>query len=277
MPALWGCATGTFRPSHRSSHPLPIWQERGDVELEGSTIHGRSCYLGQDRSGRHLFAKGVGWVHSQGWEPSHGNCGVFPRWGAERERDFALRFAALGVSVVRPVAIVAHQEVPAAQGGPARPAIEIKDLDGQPAWPCMYVYSSAARWRLADLSYLSERERRQIAGGVQGYREWLHGLLTRLGESCGLLHAAGGYDYSLSAHNVFCDGMRVDFEYAVLPDLPHREAALNTDESAWRDKELDGLRRLAWEVAELMRVDVPVNEVTAWWQRAYQGVRKARG
>lgn len=64
--------------------------------------------------------------------------------------------------------------------------------------------------------------------------------------------------------------MRVDFEYAYLPALPHREAALNADASVWRDKELDGLRRLAWETAELLQVNAAIDEVTSWWEIPYR-------
>jgi hypothetical protein len=181
-----------------------------------------------------------------------------------------LKFAALGAPVVQPVAIITHKTIPDSRGGAARTAAEVLDLDGQPAWPSMYVYSSTARWRLADLYYLSEDERRQICGAGKEPCEWLQGLLGSVGRSCGLLHAVGGHDYSLTSHNIYCDGVRVDFEYAYLPDLPHRETALNTDASVWRDKELDGLRRLAWEVAELLRVDVPLVQVTRWWETAYK-------
>jgi hypothetical protein len=97
MPVLWGAATGNFQPTRCSSRRLPSQWNYAEMHFEGSTIHGRSCYLGQDHSGQHFFAKGVGWIHSNGWEPAHGNCGVFPRWGAERERSFALSFAALVV------------------------------------------------------------------------------------------------------------------------------------------------------------------------------------
>jgi hypothetical protein len=270
MPAIWGAATGTFRPPRRASYPLPTWGDLQELQLDSRTIHGRSCYLGQDVSGRHYFAKGIGWIYSYGWEPCFGNSGILPRWAAERERDFAIRLAAMNVSVVQPVAIIAHREVPDAQGGPARQTAEVKDLDGQPAWPSMYIYSSAARWRLADLWYLSERERLDICGGEEGCKQWLCDILTRLGESCGLLHAAGGHDYSLSAHNVFCDGTRVDFEYSYLSELPHPNTDLNTNREVWQDKERDGLRELAWQVAELLRLDVPVREVTRWWQVAYE-------
>jgi hypothetical protein len=268
MPALWGGAIGTFRPNRGSAYLLPAWQGRDHIELEGSTIHGRSCYLGKDESGRNYFAKGTGWVFSRGWEPCHGNSGVLPRWAAERERDFALAFAALGVSVARPIAIIAHTTIPDANKSGPRLAEEVPDLNGQPARPCMYVYSSGARWRLADLHYLSDRERRRVCGDES--RKWLHGLLSGLGRSCGLLHAADGYDSSLSGHNVFTDGSRVDFEYAVLPSLPHRDPVLNKDADIWRDKELDGLRQLAWETAELMRIDVPVDEVSGWCEAAYR-------
>lgn len=269
LPALWGAATGTFKPDRASlksfvRHTSPF------VQATGSSIHGRSCYLGQCSSGRFLFAKGVGWVHSAGWQPDHGNSGIVPHWAAEHERDFTLRFTELGVATVRPEAIIAHQTIPDANGGSPRKPEEVPDLDGKPAMPCMYVYSSTSRWRLADLYYLTECQRRHLLGNGRERREWLRHLLMTIGQSSRLLHQVGGNDYSLSPHNVFCDGTRVDFEYSYLPEMPHPNPALNTDASVWQAKERDGLRELAWQVAELLRIDATTAEVTQWWQSAYE-------
>jgi hypothetical protein len=193
--------------------------------------------------------------------------GIVPRWAAERERDFALRFAEIGISTVLPEAIIAHQTIPDANGGSPRRVEEVLDLDGVPALPCMYVYSAPSRWRLADLFYLTESERECVWG--QNKERWLKDLLSMLGRSSRLLHAVGGHDYSLSTHNVFCNGTRVDFEYSFLPEMPHRNDALNKDCEVWRDKERDGLRELSWQIAELMRIDVSTTTVTAWWKDAY--------
>jgi hypothetical protein len=73
---------------------------------------------------------------------------------------------------------------------------------------------------------------------------------------------------------VFCDGTRVDFEYSYLPDMPHPNPAMNTDCEVWRDKERDGLREVSWQIAELMRIDVPVSTITEWWKDAYENVGK---
>lgn len=269
LPALWSAVEGTFAPSLAGHPELPRFGEPRSFG-QGSSIHGRSCYLGQCPSGRHYFAKGVGWIHSIGWEPGHGSMGIVPRWAAERERDFALRFSDIGISVVRPEAIIAHQVIPDANGSSPRRPDEVPDLDGTPALPCMYVYSAPSRWRLADLFYLTEADRACVCGTGRGMESWFENLLSGLGRSSRLLHAAGGHDYSLSPHNVFCDGTRVDFEYSYLPDMPHRNDTLNNNCEVWRDKERDGLRDLAWQVAELMRLGVPVSTVTNWWKHAYE-------
>ena len=51
---------------------------------------------------------------------------------------------------------------------------------------------------------------------------------------------------------------------------PSQSTALNTDCEVWRDKERDGLRELSWQIAELMRLNVPVSVVTDWWRHAYE-------
>ena len=219
LPAFWCVATGRFE-ANRASSKLIAKHDSLPAKVVGSSIHGRSCYLGQGTSGRHYFAKGVGWIYSAGWQPSQGSFGIVPRCVAEHERDFTLRFAELGAATVRPEAIIAHQTIPDANGGLPRKPEEVPDLDGRPAMPCMYVYSSAARWRLADLYYLAENQRRQLLGNDRQKRRWLRRLLMTLGRSSQLLHHAGGHDYSLSPHNVFCDGTRVDFEYSYLPECP---------------------------------------------------------
>jgi hypothetical protein len=241
--------------------------------VQGSTVHGRSCYLGEDREGVHYFAKGIGWIHFSGWDPSHGSFGVLPRWAAERERDFAQRLSSMGIPTVRPQAIIAHAQIPDSGGGFLRRADEVLDLDKRPAFPCMYVYSASSRWRVADLPYLSEDERAHLWGSDKERCDWLRQLLGKLGQYSHLLHEAGGHDYALSGHNVFCDGTRVDFEYACLPGLPHRDGRLNENAETWRGRELDGLRTLAWEVAELLRLAVSVQEVSQWWQCAYGDAR----
>jgi hypothetical protein len=269
LPALWGGAEGTFAPKPTRRKGFPRF-DASCISVEGSSIHGRSCYLGQCPAGRYYFSKGIGWVYSAGWQPNHGNFGIVPLWAAERERDYSFRLAEIGIASVRPEAIIAHQIIPDANAGPAHKPEAVPDLDGTPAMPCMYVYSTTSRWRLADLYYLTERQRQHIFGQGQNRNRWLRKLLSDLGRSSRLLHSAGGHDYSLSTHNAFCDGTRVDFECSYLPDMPHPNNALNTDCEVWRDKERDGLRELSWQIAELMRIDVPTNTVTEWWKHAYE-------
>lgn len=236
------------------------------------SIHGRSCYLGFDKKEhRHYFAKGVGWTWSSGWEPKDGNSGIFPLWGAERERDISLHFTKLGISTSRPEAIFLHGLIPDSQGKRSYPADTIMDLDGTSAKPCMYVYSAPVRWRIADLSFLSDKKRDEVCSNATDKNDWLRSLLAKLGQSCRRLHDHGGYDYSLSSHNAFTDGTRIDFEYAVLPEYPHKEKQLNEDVETWKDKEIDGLREIAWYLADIMRLNVSGKELNKWWYDAYYG------
>jgi hypothetical protein len=226
-------------------------------------IHGRSCYLGFDENeNRHYFAKGIGWIMSTGWEPKDGSSGILPLWAAERERDFSFEITKLGIDAVRPEAIILHRLIPDSKGKESYPAETILDLDGSPAKPCMYVYSSPTRWRIADLAFLTDERRNDI--WTNNKRQWLHALLVKLTRSCKTLHEHGGYDYSLSPHNAFTDGTRIDFEFAVLPDYPHKNQRLNEDVDTWKDKELDGLREIAWYLADMMQVNISGKELNEW-------------
>jgi hypothetical protein len=131
----------------------------------------------------------------------------------------------------------------------------------------MYVYSSPARWRIADLAFLTDEERKTV--GTNDKNQWLRALLTKLGCSCRTLHEHGGHDYSLSPHNSFTDGTRIDFEYAVLPNYPHRNKVLNEDQSLWKAKERNGLQEIAWYLADMMQLDITGQELNRWWLDAY--------
>ena len=202
---------------------------------KGSSIHGRSCYLGQCPLGRRYLAKGVGWVHSAGWEPvmeawalSHGGppnvSGISPSgspsWGLRR-------FAGGDYCPPRNPRHQWRLTKEARGSAPqqyARNAVHVRLLRSLPVAFC-------------DLFYLTEADRDSVWGTGDGRKTWLKTLLSGLGRSSRLLHAAGGHNYSLSTHNTFCDGTRVDFECSYLPDMPHPNPALNTNCEVWRDKE----------------------------------------
>ena len=270
LSPFWSVAAETFA----SDMAVPsIFDSDNAVALRSATtgtIHGRSCYLGFDKiEKRHYFTKGVGWIWSTGWQPQDGSYGVLPLWAAERERDLSWEFAKLGIDVVRPEAIFLHGFIPDAQGNKAHSAETILDLDGTPAKPCMYIYSSSTRWRIADLAFLTKKERNTVL--PKDKPQWLFSLLTKLGRSCRTLHRHGGYDYSLSPHNSFIDGTRLDFEYAVLPSYPHKNKMLNEKAETWQGKELNGLREIAWHLADMMRLDITGQELNRWWSNAYNG------
>jgi hypothetical protein len=133
----------------------------------------------------------------------------------------------------------------------------------------MYVYSSPVHWRIADLAFFSDKERSII--WTNDKAQWLQMLLTKLGRSCRTLHEQGGHDYSLSQHNSFTNGTRIDFEYSFLPAHPHKNMVLNENVDAWKAKELSGLREIAWYLADMMRLDITGQELNRWWLDAYEG------
>jgi len=225
--------------------------------FQTSTIHGRSCYLGKDNSGYHYFTKGIGWVLSDGWKPELGSLGILPLWSAIRERKVATILKRIGLTVVEPVSIEIHSQIPyfCSNGTLSFNSNEVIDLDGSLANPSMYVYRSKSRWRLADLYFLEKNYIENLLGYYGGKEKWLASLITNLSHSVGLLHRNGGYDYSLSSHNVFVGGERLDFEYVVVNELPHRDLILNQDSKTWIEKELYGLKVLSWEIAEFLNLN----------------------
>jgi hypothetical protein len=212
--------------------------------------HGRSCYLGTDGKS-HYFAKGVGWTIGTGWTPEHGNTGILPLWAALRERDVGQAVAALGIAVSSPVAIWELSAVPGPQGTLVA-ASDVPDLDGSPARPSVFVYRSRERWRLADLPFMGASERARV-------RDRFWDIIETLQQSVRVLHAHGGHDYSISLHNAWIDGARVDFEYVYLPQQPHPVAALNGNIASWQSKEQFALHELIFQLADLAGVEIPAD------------------
>ena len=226
-------------------------------QLQTASIHGRSCYLGSDNSGYHYFSKGIGWVLSDGWKPELGSLGILPLWAAIREKEIATILRRIGLNVVEPVSIEIHSLIPyfSSNGTSTLNSNTVLDLDGTLANPSMYVYRSKSRWRLSDLFFLEKEYTDKLLGYYGGKEKWLSWVISNLSHSVGLLHLYGGYDYSLSSHNVFIGGERLDFEYVVINELPHRDNILNQDSDVWIEKELYGLKILSWEISEFLNLD----------------------
>ena len=245
-----------------------------DSLVEGAAIHGRSCYLGMDNQRNHYFAKGTGWNHVCGWKPSFGSLGILPLWAAKRERDISLALQDTSIEVVTPISILQHKKIPEFSSTDIEcnfiDAESISDLDGSPANPSVYIYSSKSRWRLADIFFFNEQERNEILFKDITPLDWFVQLIKSITVSTATLHNLGGYDYSLSTHNVFIDGTRLDFEYVVLGSHPHPNKILNENTDTWRQKEIYGLKTLAWELAELLRINITVNEIDLILKSEYE-------
>jgi len=250
MPLGIGPAQSMTR--HVRAYGLESLVPGGSVQSMGH--HGRSCYLGADEMG-HYFAKGVGWTIGTGWTPEHGNTGILPLWAALRERDVGQAVRGLGIAVSAPVAIWELSVVPGPQGTLV-PAVEVPDLDGSPARPSVFVYRSRVRWRLADLPFMGESERARV-------RDQFWDIIQNLQHSVRVLHAHGGHDYSISLHNAWIDGARVDFEYVYLPEQPHPVPALNSGIASWQSKERFALHELIFQLADLAGVEIPANVLAA--------------
>ncbi len=221
------------------------------------SIHGRSCYLGQDENNNHYFAKGIGWVVSDGWRADLDNLGILPLWAAERERDVAIYYNKSLLSAVEPITIMGHISIPrqGSRGLDFILADAIRDLDGSPAIPVMYIYRAKCRWRIADMPYLPGAILTEEIDNYGGMESWFTSVFENITNSVAWIHSKGGHDHTLSSHNVFISGERLDFEYAVVQDIPHRDPALNQNKEIWQKKELYSLLMMVWDVAELLNMN----------------------
>jgi len=252
--------------------------EKKISHLQTASIHGRSCYLGSDNSGYHYFSKGIGWVLSDGWKPELGSLGILPLWAAIREKEVATILRRIGLNVVEPVSIEIHSLIPhySSNGTSSLNSNTVLDLDGSLANPSMYVYRSKSRWRLSDLFFLEKEYAEKLFGYYGGKEKWLSWLISSLSHSVGLLHRNGGYDYSLSSHNVFIGGERLDFEYVVVNELPHRDKILNQDPTVWIEKELYGLKILSWEISEFLNLDWSSEYIDSLIKTEYERISRRK-
>ena len=219
------------------------------LQVQSMGHHARSCYLGKDEGGLHYFAKGIGWCLSPGWEPQRGNTGVLTSWAAKRERDLSLSLANLGLRVPEPMAIYSYEWLPSCRDEARWPAEQVPDLDGEPAEPSLYVYRYPARFRLMDIPIAAPTLISALSGKY-------FDIISEVRRSICSLQAAGGHDYSLGLHNIWEDAGRVDFEYVLLQGNPHPVSQLNANPEVWRSKEWVAFRCLAFELADVLGVEV---------------------
>lgn len=242
---------GQFTASVRD---ITLQDGLGHLRVQSMAHHARSCYLGYTEDGFHYFAKGIGWCLSPGWHPDRGNTGVLAGWAARRERDIALGLSLEHIRVAEPVAIYSYDWLPGLASSSRWPSAEVRDLDGSAAEPSLYIYRSRERFRMADLPVAA----RELIPTV---RDRFPAILSSLRDSVTKLHSLGGHDYSLSLHNVWADGSRVDFEYVVLGDKPHPVEQLNQNLASWQAKEWAALRCLAFEIADMVSLEADVSYV----------------
>ena len=252
-----------------------IWQKcASDLTFQTSSIHGRSCYLGTDENKNHYFAKGIGWVLTDGWNPQFGSLGILPLWAAKREKDIAFKLKSIGIDVVTPISIQIHSDIPvfSSGGNDFINAESVPDLDDTKAFPSMYIYRSKCRWRLADLVYLDSKSFHSIINEFGDINEWFVQLIEKISQSVAILHLNGGYDYSLSPHNVFISGERLDFEYVVVDGIPHKDDVINKNPDSWMNKELYALKLLTWEIAEVLNIKYDGNSIDALVKNKYEEI-----
>jgi len=262
--------------SNTERYELTVPSEAGCPlhEYQTSTIHGRSCYLGVDEAGYNYFAKGIGWVLSDGWKPSFDNLGILPMWAALRERDVANTLHGFGLDVVEPIAITQHELIPhiGANEREYVRADSIKDLDGSEANPVMYVYRTRARWRIADLMYMPFNMVSKTLRNDGNLKLWLEQTISTISKSVATVHRFEGHDHTLSPHNIFTSGTRVDFEYVALNGLPHPDPNLQRDKNVWVNKELFSLKLLSWELNEFLKIGYGPDEIDLIISKAYTGI-----
>jgi hypothetical protein len=270
--AFWSSATGSFNSQVRLLKLENILLQNSGSQVKGqsSSIHARSVYLGQDLSGMHFFAKGAGWIQSESWSSKYPSIGILPKWAAMRERDVANYLLNRNIRCAQPVAIIQHLAIPseATIDGYIN-SEEIRDLDGGGAEPSIYIYKSHSRWRLADLPFMDPDTLKELLPIESKLNNWILELLSEIASFTATLHGIGGHDYSLSLHNIFVDGTKVDFEYVYCPDLPHRVSALNEQIKEWQLKEIYALKCLAWEICELLKVNIETKFISKFIDQKY--------
>jgi len=207
-----------------------------------------------------LFAKGCGWTNGvlPGWSSELGNLGIFNGKTALREVRIAQQLHTFGLRAIKPIAVWKYEWIPEAGTGRKIPLSEILDLHGKPSEPALFVYASQQRYRVCELSMLSENHRRDVIVEllanmeVQSAEEYALAFAERLGTSVGLLHAAGGHNYAASPHNVFLDGTLLDFEFLFLPGEVTEDSNINARPESWMDKELLGW----WETLRVLQLSL---------------------
>lgn len=258
LEPFWSVGVGSFCGTEKCGS---IFDIPPTLNFVSSLLHGRSAYLGQcPQDQRHYFAKGIGWTHVSGYAVENGLYGILPLREAQYDRQAAEYQATIGMKVVRPEAIFLHHDIPGRDGQ----SISVSQFESDPvlARPCMYVYSCPSRWRIADLQFLHDSERREIF--QPNPKEYLRNLLDVLGRSVRTLHDVGGHNWTLSTHNAFVDGTRVDFEYVKIPNVPHKDEATEKETAINKGKEIDALREIALFLAELLRLNVNGTELYRW-------------
>lgn len=258
LETFWSIGADTFCGTEKHGS---IFDSSTGKNFVSSLLHGRSCYLGQcPQEKRHYFAKGIGWTHVNGYAIENGLYGMLSSQEAQYDRQAAEYQNSISINVIRPEAIFLHRDIPGRDGH----VILASQFDDDPllAKPCMYVYSSPSRWRIADLQFLYDSERAVIF--QPNPKEYLRNLLNVLGQSVRMLHATGGHNWTLSSHNAFVDGTRVDFEYVKLPNVPHKDRATENETAVNKSKEMDGLREIALFLAELLRLNINGKKLYRW-------------
>lgn len=271
--AFYSSATGSFnsKPEILKLENTILQNSENTAKGQSSSIHGRSVYLGQDLSGMHFFAKGAGWIQSELWSSNYPSIGILPKWAAMRERDVASYLLNQNMKCAQPVAIIRHLTIPSesTKDGYLNSA-EIIDLDGEPAEPSIYIYKSHSRWRLADLPFIDPVDLKGVLPIESKLNNWALELLSEIALLTAALHNIGGHDYSLSPHNIFVDGTKVDFEYVYCPKFPHRVGALNEQIKEWQLKEIYALKCMAWEICELLKIDIETKFISEFVVQQYQ-------
>ena len=257
-----------FQSEMLQGFPLPFFVNPASTKWDNLAVHaaahhGRSVFLWEsegEEKRRQLFAKGCGWTNGilSGWSSELGNLGIFNGKTALREVRVAQQLYALRLRVIEPIAVWNYDWIPEAGTGREIAPSEILDLRGNPSNPSLFVYASQQRYRVCELAMLSEEHRRGVmvellsSMKVSSPEEFVLAFAARLGTSVGLLHAAGGHNYTASPHNVFLDGTLLDFEYLFLPGEMTEDSNINTRPESWMDKELLGW----WETLRVLQLSL---------------------
>lgn len=226
--SVWCIGVSSYRVSEKR---LPL-SGHSNWALATTALE-NTVYFGSE-GGRHYFGFGVGSVFGTGWKSDDP---ILSKTKAFHLKNTCKTLAEQNVDTMRAEMILAHGVIPDAENQPPHDPIEVGND------PCMFVYSTATRWRLSDLFMLNDAQRKTIFGVASEHYGWLQRFLHQLAQNWQLLQTVDKVKWKPSLPGIFIDG---SFDISV-------------------DQAGISIEQVASTLAEMLKLPVPGSELRRWF------------